>query len=80
MKLISPTGKSLEDIQREASWVHHQDILSATWVVAHPLAKYPSVTVVTSANEVVLASVVYDSLTQVTVAFSGSMTGKVYLN
>lgn len=51
------------------------------WEVVHNLGKRPSVTVVDSAESVVMPNkIVYDSDNQVTVSFLASFAGKVYLN
>lgn len=62
------------------TFVHTQGALSATWVVAHPLNKRPSVTVIDTGDRVVLANVHYDSDNQVTITFDNATSGKVYLN
>ena len=49
-------------------------------MIVHGLGKFPSVTVVDSANSVVVGNVAYDSPNQVTVTFEASFSGKAYLN
>lgn len=53
---------------------------SATWVVTHNLNKYPSVTVVDSAQTEVIGSVDYDSLNEVTITFAAAFSGYAYFN
>ena len=53
---------------------------NSTWTINHQLKKFPSVTVVDSANTVVQGSVLYNSETQVTLTFSAAFSGKAYLN
>tara|TARA_R100000479_G_scaffold36232_1_gene16051 strand:- start:203 stop:541 length:339 start_codon:yes stop_codon:yes gene_type:complete len=53
---------------------------SATWTVTHSMNKNPSVTVVNSSGTIIYPSIKYDSTSQVTLTFSGSTSGKVYLN
>ena len=61
-------------------FTHDQSNASATWVITHNLGKYASVTVVDSANTVVICDVVYDSTNQVTLSFDSATAGKAYLN
>ena len=53
---------------------------NSTWTINHQLKKFPSVTVVDSANTVVQGSVLYKSQTQITLTFSAAFSGKAYLN
>ena len=64
----------------DLTYTHTQGALSATWVVSHTLNKRPSVTVIDTGNNVVLANVHYDSDSQVTITFDNATSGKVYLN
>ena len=64
----------------DANHVHDQGSASATWVVTHGLGKLCSVTVVDSANTVVIGDITYNSVNQVTLKFSGSFSGKAYFN
>ena len=64
----------------DANYVHSQGVTSATWVVTHNLNKKCSVTVVDSADTVVVGEIVYNSVNQVTLTFSGSFSGKAYFN
>lgn len=53
---------------------------SATWVIAHNMNKYPSVTVVDSGGSVVIPSVLYTDLNNITITFGSATSGKAYLN
>jgi hypothetical protein len=64
----------------DAQFVYEQTSPSAQWVVLHNLAKFPSVTVVDSANNVVYGEVLYDSDLQVTLTFAGPFSGKAFFN
>jgi hypothetical protein len=44
------------------------------------MKKFPSITVVDSANTVVQGTVFYDSTTQITLTFSAAFSGQAYLN
>ena len=64
----------------DANHIHDQGAASATWVVTHNLNKKCSVTVVDSADTVVIGDITYNSVNQVTLKFSGSFSGKAYFN
>jgi hypothetical protein len=42
--------------------------------------KYPSVTVIDSSNSTVEGEIIYNSLSSLTINFSGGFSGKAYLN
>ena len=73
-------GKTLAEQSQGTTYIHDQGTASNTWVITHDLNKYPSITVVDSANTVIHGNSVYDSNAQVTLTFSASFTGKAYLN
>ena len=62
------------------TYIHTQGSPSATWYVIHNMNKYPSVTVVDSGNNVVEGDVVYNSLNDLEINFSGGFSGKAYIN
>jgi hypothetical protein len=59
--------------------VHTQASPSTTWVITHTLGGKPSVTVVDSADTMVIGEVTYNSNTQVTVEFTAAFSGYAYL-
>jgi hypothetical protein len=59
--------------------VHTQASPSTEWVITHTLGGKPSVTVVDSADTLVIGEVKYDSNTQVTVSFTAAFSGFAYL-
>ena len=63
-----------------ATFIFEQVIPAATWVVTHNLNKFPSVSVVDTANTSGFGAVEYNSANQLTVTFSGAFAGKAYLN
>ena len=67
-------------VSQDANYVYTQSSPSAVWIIAHNLAKYPSVTVVDSANNMVFGEVLYDSINQVTLTFAGAFSGKAFFN
>ena len=64
----------------DANFVHTQGTPASQWVINHNLAKKCSVTVVDSANEVVIGQITYNSVNQVTLDFEGSFSGKAFVN
>ena len=69
----------------DITYTHNQSSTSNTWVVNHNLHRFPSVTVVDSADTIVQGTVVYNSNKQLTITFfSGgsalAFQGKAYLN
>lgn len=72
--------KSAGDGIGDKHFAHTQSVASATWVVTHNLGKYPSVSVVDSAGELVVGQVDYNSINQTTLTFVGAFSGKAYFN
>ena len=71
----------LEDIiGHEATFVQCFENVSDTWTVTHNLGRFPSVTVVDSANTVVVGNVDYKSTQQLVITFNAPFSGCVYLN
>lgn len=64
----------------DKNFVYTQNVASATWVVTHNLNKFPSVSVVDSANTLVNGQVEYNSLNEVTISFRAAFTGKAFFN
>jgi len=74
-------GQPIEIIkERSVNYIHVQSVASSTWTIDHPLEKFPSVTVVDSAENTVYGDVRYISKTQIEVTFSAAYGGKAYLN
>lgn len=63
-----------------STYIHIQSSPSTNWEIIHPLNKFPSVTVVDSANSVVMGDVIFISLSQIAVIFSAPFSGRAYLN
>ena len=61
-------------------YVYYQRVPSAEWNVYHGLIKYPSVTVVDTAKNDVLADVTYIDTDSVTIRFNQPVSGYAYLN
>jgi len=69
----------------DITYTHNQSSTSNTWTITHNLNRFPSVTVVDSADTIVYGTVVYNSANQLTITFfqGGSalaFSGKAYLN
>lgn len=62
------------------TYVHEQSVASATWEIQHNLDRYPSVTVVDSAGDVVHCDAKYIDRNNVRLDFSAEFGGKAYLN
>lgn len=58
------------------SYTHYQTSLSDTWVVVHGLGYNPIVRVFIGVNEVQPASIVHNSINQLTITFSTTYTGQ----
>ena len=69
-----------EVIQADKTFVYEQNTPAKTWLITHTLEKYPSVTVVDSANTVIIGDVVYLSTSVIQLDFAGEFSGKAYLN
>jgi len=64
----------------DKDYIHTQSTASDAWVVNHELNKKPSVTVVDSANNVVLGDIEYIDNDNVRITFNSQFSGKAYLN
>ena len=69
----------------DITYTHNQSSTSDTWTITHNLNRFPSVTVVDSADTIVYGTVVYNSANQLTITFferssALAFQGKAYLN
>lgn len=64
----------------DRTFVHKQMSASKEWMVVHDLGKLPSVTVVDSANNVVVGDVKYIDDNSLVITFTGAFSGKALLN
>jgi hypothetical protein len=62
------------------SFVYHTTEPSAEWTIAHNMGKRPSVTIIDSANTVVVGDIEYISDNVLMVTFAGAFSGSAYLN
>ena len=73
-------SQRIDDVVQDKTYVFEQGIASSVWVIHHNLNKYPSVSVVDSAGNVVVAEITYDDINTCTVTMVGALKGKAYLN
>ena len=67
-------------ISTDAFFTFTQSSAAATWNIQHALKKFPSVTVIDSANNVVYGDTTYTDENNLTINFSAPFSGKAYLN
>lgn len=61
-------------------YTHTQIKSSKVWIIPHNLNKFPSITIVDSANTVVVGNIEYIDNNTAIVSFSAEFSGKAYLN
>lgn len=66
--------------QLTQTYVFEQATPESTWIIEHELERYPSVTIVDSADNVVVGYQIYNNNNQITLEFSAPFAGKAYLN
>lgn len=64
----------------EDAYIHNQAEPANSWMITHNLNKFPSVTIVDSANTEVIGDIQYNNTNTLTVTFSSAFSGKAYLN
>jgi hypothetical protein len=62
------------------AYIHDQSVPASSWSITHNLNKYPSVTIVDTANSEIIGEVVYNNTNTLTLTFSASFSGKAFLN
>ena len=62
------------------TFIFEQGVASDEWIINHDMDKYPSVTVVDSADSVVIGDVLFVSNSQIILEFDSPFAGKAYLN
>ena len=67
-------------VSNDKTYLHIQDVASNEWNINHNLNKYPSVTVIDSANNEVVGDVEYIDNNNLIIKFEGSFSGKATLN
>lgn len=74
------TAIETNPVDSDKHYVHNQGVASTIWTITHGLGKYPSVTVVDSANTEITGEVKYMDLNTIELTFSSEFAGKAYLN
>ena len=64
----------------DSHYAFTQTVSTETWDITHNLSKHPSVTVIDSANNVVVGEVRYESENRLIITFNDPFKGKAYLN
>tara|TARA_R110000772_G_scaffold31208_2_gene77088 strand:- start:127 stop:846 length:720 start_codon:yes stop_codon:yes gene_type:complete len=64
----------------DASFTYSQAVAEDTWNIQHNMGKFPSITVIDTANTVVTGQYTYIDNNNVTLTFSAAFAGKAYLN
>lgn len=70
----------VDGINGDHTYTHFQSESQAIWNIAHGLHRYPSITIVDSANSVVEGTVEYLDMDTVRVSFGAGFSGKAFLN
>ena len=66
--------------QGAPTFIFTQAVAATVWNVSHNLGKFPSITVIDTANTVVTGEYTYIDNNSVTLKFSAAFAGKAYLN
>lgn len=80
IEAITGLTEALEHAQGDKFFVFTQRVASDTWHIPHGLGKYPAVSVVDSAGNLVVGSVLYLSPDELSLTFCAPFSGKAYLN
>ena len=64
----------------DLNFTYVQGVASTTWNIQHNLGKFPSITVIDTANTVVTGEYTYNDINNVTLTFSAAFAGTAYLN
>lgn len=79
VKLISRDDTFIQDTIAY-SYIHAQPVPSSLWTVTHNLGKFPSVTIIDTANTEVEGDVEFVSNNQLIIRFSTAFSGKAFIN
>lgn len=78
--LVGKKGNGVDRSEQQFAYEHIQGTVSTTWVVSHALGYYPEVRVFVdnggNDEEILPATVVHDSVMQVTITFSVAESGR----
>jgi len=73
-------AEELEAGIKDANYIHYQISPSIQWLCQHNLNKFPAVTVVDSANNIIYCEVKYLDLNSVELDMTYQCSGKAYFN
>lgn len=62
------------------TFIHDQIVSAEEWIIEHNLGKFPTITIVDTADSVVVGNVEYKSENVLRVRFTSEFSGKAYLN
>lgn len=62
------------------TFIYEQATAANVWEIQHNMKKYPSVTIIDSANNEVMGAVEYIDNNNLKITFNGAFGGKAYLN
>jgi len=71
---------TIASLNDDANFVFTQSIPSAIWNITHNLGKFPSVSVVDTADQLMYGNTEYFNQNSLTITFSAPFSGKAYLN
>ena len=74
------TKEEKQKINSVKNYLHNQIASAAVWDIQHSLGKFPSVSVVDSAGNIVIGDVMYLDENQLKITFSAAFAGKAFLN
>ena len=77
---VTMTGAVTVNGESLTSFTHDQTTTANSWTITHNMGKYPSVTIVDSANSYVIGNIEYINSNSLTVSFKNAFKGKAYLN
>jgi len=64
----------------DLTYTHDQGAPSSMWIISHNLNKYPSVSVVDTASNIVVGAIHYSDLNNITIKFNSAFSGKAHFN
>jgi hypothetical protein len=77
---IAVAAMGVPDVESDKFFTFNQPSASSVWNIQHNLAKFPSVSVVDSANNIVQGFTTYLDNNNLTISFTSAFSGKAYLN
>jgi hypothetical protein len=78
--VIDRIGQDIGGLEKRETFIFSQNSASDLWIIVHPLNKYPSITIIDSANTEVEGDIEYVNLSTVHVKFNSAFTGVAFLN